>query len=74
MAPVGASVLLFGTGMVVPWGLLQLGWAQLAHGQRRTGSRDRGAADLERCALLDQPPPAAHAAPGALHGDHHRSV
>jgi sterol desaturase/sphingolipid hydroxylase (fatty acid hydroxylase superfamily) len=24
------SVLLFGTGMVVPWGLLQLGWAQFA--------------------------------------------
>ncbi len=26
-----SSILIFGTGMVFPWGLLQLGWAQLAH-------------------------------------------
>ncbi|MET0541320.1 MAG: sterol desaturase family protein [Variovorax sp.] len=26
----GGSVLIFGLGMVVPWGLLQLGWARLA--------------------------------------------
>jgi sterol desaturase/sphingolipid hydroxylase (fatty acid hydroxylase superfamily) len=26
-----ASVLIFGVGVVLPWGLLQLGWARLAH-------------------------------------------
>ncbi len=25
------SILIFGTGMIFPWGLLQLGWAQLTH-------------------------------------------
>ena len=25
----GLSILLFGTGMIFPWGLLQLGWAHL---------------------------------------------
>ncbi|OZI31193.1 desaturase [Bordetella genomosp. 10] len=30
MAQSGVSVLLFGTGMIFPWGLLQLGWAHLA--------------------------------------------
>ncbi|MFC4273588.1 sterol desaturase family protein [Achromobacter aloeverae] len=30
LAQSGISVLLFGTGMIFPWGLLQLGWARLA--------------------------------------------
>ena len=29
LAQSGLSILLFGTGMIFPWGLLQLGWARL---------------------------------------------
>lgn len=63
----GMSILLFGTGMIFPWGLLQLGWARLdpaASGEDRAG--DPGPGGLERRALLDQPPPAAYEAAAPL--------
>ncbi len=70
------SVLIFGIGMVVPWGLLQLGWAQLAP----TASAGRIA--LEIAALLvwnDVHFWLNHRLLHTrrlvrFHGDHHRSV
>ncbi|QKV54055.1 sterol desaturase family protein [Comamonas antarctica] len=70
------SVLIFGIGMVVPWGLLQLGWAQLAP------SASAGRIALEIAALLvwnDVHFWLNHRLLHTrrlvrFHGDHHRSV
>ena len=70
------SVLLFGIGMVVPWGLLQLGWAQLAP------SASAGRVALEIVVLMIWNDVhfwinhrLLHArALVRFHGDHHRSV
>lgn len=69
------SVLLFGTGMVVPWGLLQLGWAQLAP----TASAARVAAEIVVLMVWNDVHfwlnhRLLHAkALVRFHGDHHRS-
>jgi hypothetical protein len=39
------SILIFGIGMIVPWGFLQLGWAQLSP----TASAGRIAVEILRC-------------------------
>ena len=69
------SVLIFGIGMVVPWGLLQLGWAQLAP----TASAARVAAEIVVLMVWND----VHfwlnhrllhsKALVRFHGDHHRS-
>ena len=62
------SILVFGLGMVVPWGFVQLGWAHFAI----QPSGWQIALEIwvlliwKRCALLDQPPPAAYALVQAL--------
>ena len=69
------SVLLFGSGMVVPWGLLQLGWAQLAP----TASAARVAAEIVVLMVWNDVHfwlnhRLLHAkALVRFHGDHHRS-
>ena len=70
------SVLLFGIGMVVPWGLLQLGWAQLAP------SASAGRVALEIVVLMIWNDVhfwinhrLLHTRPLArFHTDHHRSI